>query len=359
MDLPQFQSGFATAWADVKQFLVGVRFARPAFIWLSLLPIAFAVLGYFAAKRKRKQIAEFGRPAAVAGLATRYVRSGRLARFLLGLAWTALVLGIAGPRWGKTTTDGVAVGRDLVVVIDLSRSMLATDLTTTDARWQSAVNAVRGLIEYARTRGGHRIGIVVFAARPKVWVPLTTDYNHLETKLDDLDAARPPNDIRPADDAVKSGTRIGAALKLAVETHDRRFTGAQDILLLTDADDPESDREWATGVTAARSTGIPVHVVGIGDPHLKFQLDIKTRDDPIFTQLEQDVAKAIATEGRGQYLAAHRDPAQLNEFFRTKIEPFPSRSLPDDEPTTQLLDRSVWFFLAAAVLLALGWLRER
>ena len=359
MDLPQFQSGLTSIWADVKLFLAGVRFVRPGLLWLSLLPILFSLLGYFASRRKRKLIAEYGRPAAVAGLATHRVRSTRLSQFLLGLAGAALVLGVAGPRWGKTTVEGVAVGRDVVIVLDFSRSMLATDLKNTDARWQAAVNAVRDLITDARSRGGHRIGIVVFAARPKVWVPLTTDYNHLETRLDDLDANRPPNDIRPIDDAVKSGTRIGAALKLAVETHDPRFPGSQDVILLTDGDDPEPDREWASGVTAARSAGIPVHVIGIGNPATEFPLAIPSRGEvEVKTKLREDVVEAIASEGRGQYLPARTDPPALSEFFRTQVEPFPSRTIVGD-PTTQFIDRSHWFYFAAALLFALGWWRGR
>lgn len=359
MDLSHLQSGLAAAWADVTQFAAAVRFARPPLLWLSLLPVALAVVGVYAARRKRAQLAAFGRPAAVAGLLTRRLTTGRLAAFLLGLAWTALLLGVAGPRWGKSAGGGVAVGRDVMVVIDFSRSMWATDLRTPDARWQAAVAGVKDLIATARTRGGHRVGVVVFAARPVVWVPPTTDYDHLDAKLDDLDAARPPNDVRPLDDAVKSGTRIGAALKLAVDAHDPRFAGAQDIVLLTDGDDPEPDREWAAGVTAARAAGVPVHVVGVGDPADEFPLVIKARgDDLVLTRLHEEVTTAIATEGRGEYLPARTGAVLLGEFFRAKIESAPPRLI-DDDPTTRLADRSGWFFAAAAALLALGWLRER
>jgi Ca-activated chloride channel family protein len=357
MNLSHLQSGLVGVWEDAQQFLTGVRFERPGWLWLSLLPIGLAILGYFAARKKRKQIAEFGRPAAIAGLLTRRLSPNRLARFLIGLAWTFLLLGVAGPRWGTGTGDGVAVGRDVVIVLDFSRSMLATDLTTTDARWKSAVNGIHDLIDTVRTRGGHRLGIVVFAARPKVWVPLTTDFNHLQSRLDDLDANQPPNDIRPIDDAVKSGTRIGAALRLAVDLHDPQFYGSQDIILLTDADDPERDREWALGVTRARTADIPIHVVGIGDPDDWFPLKLPQRDDEL-TQLREEDARQIATEGRGVYLPARKGPVQLGEFFRTRIEPFPSRQLADD-PTMQRIDRSVGFFLAAAILLVLGWLCER
>lgn len=359
MDLPQFQSGLGTVWADLREFLAGVRFARSGLLWLSLLPILVAVLGVIAEWRKRKAVAAFGRPAAVAGLHTMRPSRQWLARFLLGLGWTALVLAVAGPKWGKGADSGTAVGRDMIVVIDLSRSMQATDLSRPGTRWQAAIQAVRDLIDACRHKGGHRIGIVAFAARPVLFVPLTTDYTHLELKLLDLDGERPPHDVRPVDDSVKSGTRIGAALKLAVASHDFRFTGAQDIILFTDADDPEPDEEWANGVTAARNAAIPVHVIGIGDPVNTHLLFLKARGEEVIeTRLVEDVAKAIAAEGRGAYLPARRDPPDMATFFRTKIEPLPPRQL-DDDPTTQLQDHSVWFYLAAAVLLGLGWVREK
>lgn len=359
MDLPQFQSGLGTVWADLREFLAGVRFARPGLLWLSVLPIAVAVLAFISEWRKRKAIAAFGRPAAVAGLHTNRPTRQWFARFLLGLGWTAVVLAVAGPRWGKGADDGTAVGRDMIVVIDLSRSMLATDLGKPGTRWQAAVKAVDDLIEACRTRGGHRIGVVVFAARPMLFVPLTTDYTHVKQRLRELDGEHPPHDVRPLDDSVRSGTRIGAALKLAVASHDPRFTGAQDVLLFTDADDPEPDEEWSAGVTAARNAAIPVHVVGIGDPVNKHQLFLKARGEEVVgTRLMEEVAKEIASEGRGEYLPAYRDPPDMGTFFRAKIDPLPARQL-DDDPTTQLRDHSVWFYLAAAVLLGLGWVREK
>lgn len=361
MDLPQFQSGLGTVWADLREFLAGVRFARPGLLWLSVLPVLVAVLAFVSEWRKRKAVAAFGRPAAVAGLHT--VRPTRqwLARFLLGLGWTAAVLAVAGPKWGKGADDGTAVGRDVIVVIDLSRSMQATDLSKAGTRWQAAVQAAADLIDACRNKGGHRLGVVVFAARPVLFVPLTTDHSHVRQKLRELDGERPPHAVRPLDDSIPSGTRIGSALKLAVASHDPRFVGAQDVILFTDADDPEPDSEWANGVTAARNAGVPVHVVGIGNPDAKnpFTLHLKARGEEVVdTWLREGVAEEIAAEGRGEYLPARRDPPDMAAFFRTRIEPLPPRQL-DDDPTTQLQDRSVWFYLAAAVLLLVGWVRER
>lgn len=366
MDPPHIQSGLGTLWADVCQFLAGVRFARPGLLWLSLLSLIVAVLGVVAERRRKRAVAALGRPAAVAGLLT--VRPGRhwlgrlLVRlFLLGFGWAALVTAVAGPKWGKGTDDGTAVGRDVILVIDLSRSMQASDLSTSAPRWKAAVDAAHDLIATCRTQGGHRIGVVVFAARPVLFVPLTTDYTHLELKLLELDGERPPHEVRPLDDSIPSGTRIGAALRLAVKSHDPRFTGAQDIILFTDADDPGADGEWTGGVTAARNASIPVHVVGIGNPDADnpFTLHLKARGEEVVdTWLREGVAREIATEGRGVYLPARRDRPNMGDFFLTRIQPLPPRAL-DDDPTSQLQDRSVWFYLAAVLLLAAGWFFER
>lgn len=361
MTFPDPPPALTAAWADLRQFVAAVRLDRPGLLWLGLIPAALAVIGFLTAGKQRGALAALGRPAAVSGLLTGPRRSGRLGRVALFLAWTLLVLGAAGPRWGKGPEDGVAVGRDIVLVLDLSRSMLADDTAGGQARWHSAVRGAIDLLNGLRGRGGHRVGLVVFAARPKLVVPITTDLDHLAAKLLDLDAATPPPDIRPEDDS-PSGTRIGAALAAAADVHDPRFPGAQDIILFSDGDDPADDREWAAGVSAARRAGIPVHVVGVGDPVRGSPIRINGRPlaapEPVETRLREDVLQAIAAEGRGAYLAARREPPRLADFFRAVIEPAPGRELTDDA-LPRPRDRSVWFLGGGLALLLVGWWRER
>jgi Ca-activated chloride channel family protein len=370
MDLPTFQSGLHAAWADARQFLAAVRFARPGLLWLSLVPVAVSLVAWLAARRQRGRLLALGRPGAVAGLNTMPRRTNRLAGFALVLGWWALVLGLAGPRWGKGEGEGVAVGRDVVVVLDLSRSMWAADMSSPAApeRWEAAVAGAADLTDALQQGGGHRVALVVFAARPRVVVPLTTDFDHVRHKLAELNGRSPPAEVRPADDAAASGTRIGAALAAAVEAHDPRFPGYQDVILVTDADDPADDREWQAGVTAARKAGIPVHVAGVGSPDrdsLIFRGDaplevLNPAGVPVEvqTRLREGVAQAIAGEARGAYLPAHQEVPRLGEFFRTRIEPHPTREVSDDL-LPQPRDRSAWFLAAAAGLLLFAWLRER
>src|SRR5262245_3107668 len=121
-------SGLAGLAADVREFVAAVRFARPEALWLVLLLPALGLVNRWAAKRRRLAVARIGRPAAVAGQLTHPVPRRRWLGLAYPLAWIALVLGLAGPRWGKSDETGVAVGRDIVVVADLSRSMQADDM---------------------------------------------------------------------------------------------------------------------------------------------------------------------------------------------------------------------------------------
>ncbi len=352
MDFSGWPSGLGGAWSDLRAFLEAIRFVRPGLLWFTFVPLLLLLLDWWASARNRVVAERLGRVNAIRNLATATPRRISLKRFCFGLAWTSLMIGVAGPRWGQADDGGVAVGRDVIVVIDLSRSMEATDLRTPEPRWKRACEEARDLIEAAARRGGgHRVGIIIFAARPKVLVPLTTDYDHLILMLDELDGHVQPVDIRPADEFAKSGTRIGAALTLAVQTHDDRFPGKQDIILLSDGDDPATDREWADGITPARSAGIPIHVVGIGDV-AESPVMLKRRGgegELISTRLVELPLKTIALESRGQYMTG-----SVGDFFEKQLAPLPSRELTDD-PTTALRNRSTVFWLIGMIFLMLAW----
>ena len=283
---------------------------------------------------------------------------------VLASGWLSLIVALAGPRWGIDPESGVAVGRDIVLVLDFSRSMLAEDIADRAAttRWQAEVAAAKALVSACRRQGGERLALVVFAARPLVVAPLTTDYDHLLLRLDALDARRPPAEIGVARDDAASGTRIGAALLTAVNQHDDRFTGYQDIVLFTDADDPAQDGEWKLGVTAARTAGIPVHVVGLGDPSRdSFVLvDGEPLEGPagqVQTRLHETIVEAIAAEGRGVTVPAQTSIPMLDNFYRM-LRNTALREV-SDEHRPQPQNRSGWFTASAALMLGLAWCGPR
>ena len=352
--------------SSLTEWLSRVSFARPAVLWLLLLLPVVALVAWLSGRARRRALGRFGGLALPSEPALPR-RGRRLARPLFTVGLALLVLGSAGPRWGLTEEAGSAVGRDLVVVLDLSRSMLAPDMEP-DAdgavtRWEVARNALRGLADEVQRRGGHRLALVVFAAKPVVLSPLTTDYDHFRAKLAEIDARFPPPEAGPQDDPVPSGTRIGAAVERAVQAHDPRFPGYQDVLMISDGDDPLGDEEWRRAVGAARRAEVPVHTAGVGDPDEAATVPLGPDEllefggVPVRTRLVEEPLREIARQTRGLYLPARRRPPDLAGFFRTRIEPRPSRELPDDA-LPRPRDRSAWFLGPALVFLVMSWWLE-
>jgi hypothetical protein len=115
------------------------------------------------------------------------------------------------------------------------------------------------------------------------------------------------------------------------------------------------------GIRAAQEAKIPVHVVGVGDPQSPTGFGYKRLDGEEEsvppTKLEEAPLKEIARQTHGEYLPAHREKPDLAGFFETRIEPHPSRELPDDA-LPQPHDRAVWFLIPAIVLFLLAWYIE-
>jgi Ca-activated chloride channel family protein len=245
-----------------------------------------------------------------------------------------------------------------MIVLDISRSMQAEDMADPHqrTRWQAARQAALDLLDTVQQRGGHRIGIVLFAARPMLLAPLTSDYDFLRTLLLELDGEHPPVEVRPGPQDTVSGTRIGRALVAAVQAHDQRYPGYQDILLLSDGDDPGGDDEWREGIAPARAVRIPVHTVGLGDPQSPATLVLG--DAFVQTRLNESVLRTIAEETGGYYVSAQRQLPHLGDFFRQYIEPLPSRMV-TDEGLPVLPERYRWCLLPALLLCCLFWLRAR
>jgi Ca-activated chloride channel family protein len=270
-----------------------------------------------------------------------------------------LVLGIAGPQWGRrpVRAEELAPGRDLVVVLDLSRSMLAEQ----PSRQERALAALVDLADALQARGGHRIALVVFAAHARLVFPLTTDYDHFRDALTHQNADNLPRALRPqAGDLAASGTRIGEALRTAVMAHDPANKGVQDILLVSDGDDPAGDEEWSAGVDMARAQGIPVYTVGIGDPVTPSTIPsgkgpLLHNGKPVTTRLEEQPLEEIARRTHGHYLPAHTNAVPLGKWWRSTIASGAGRQ-PADAPEALPLQkpRYAWFFAGALGCFAVG-----
>jgi len=300
--------------------------------------------------RSRRMLARVGSPLALIGLLPGKPRFRWLTGFATTTAFSLLLTGAAAPHWGRDEHPEVVSGRDIVVLLDMSNSMRATDAPPN--RFDRARQAVLELVDFVRQRGGHRLALVVFAAEAQIICPLTHDYDHVRTKVQELDMDQLPQALRLTPGA-KSGTRIGAGLRIALAAHDPAFRGFQDVILLSDGDDPVDDGDWQSGLKAVRETETPVSTVGIGDPNHDSELVVTEKKAR--TRLRERPLSEIARQSGGHYLAVQLDSPRLVDFFRLRIEA-KGGTTPDGETLPLPRPRQAWFYVGALALFAVGWL---
>jgi Ca-activated chloride channel family protein len=357
-------------------------FAQPQALWLLLALPGLSLLAFFARRRRRRILMRFGRLPALAALTERRAAWRRLR----GLCWligiTALIVGIAGVQWGREPEPTTAPGRDLVVVLDVSRSMLANDVAPAASRQELAKQGLLQLAATLQRRGGNRVALVAFAAHAEVICPLTHDYDHFREKLLELNAAQLPNELRPGKKKVgnetiepASGTRIGAGLRAAVQdAHDTTAArrGFQDILLISDGDDPlqgrehakgTPGREWELAATLARDAGIPIYTVGVGTvaggriPYRDYYLT-DAAGKVVESKFSEKPLRYVAEQTRGKFLGAFGETPPLGELFRASIEPGPKQEVTDDA-LPLYRQRYPWFFGTALFFLAVEMILGR
>ncbi len=321
---------------------------------LALLP-ALGLLLLWDRWRRRSALSLLGSPASLQAL----VNAPRGRRFWRGLFLTlgllCLVLGTAGPQWGRDFTQSAASGRDLVVVLDCSRSMFAE----TPSRLERAKTALLDLSQAIEKRGGARLALVVFAGRARLACPLTHDYDHFRESVEAVETDASDPELEPGPDGV-SGTRIGAALQEALLARDDRpeSRGVQDILLLSDGDDPAHDGEWREGAAECRSQGVPVYAVGLGDPNVASVVRIdgqalKYKGAEVRTRLEEAPLRQIAETTRGMYVPAQTRTLPLGQVYLDATAGQALRQEDEDRLPVYRQHYS-WFLAAAFVLLSLA-----
>ncbi len=287
-----------------------------ALVALALVPL-LAVFLVRAARSRQQALSEFVAAALLPTVVPEIDPRRRLIRagLLLG-AVLCLALALAGPKWGFRWQEVRRQGVDLVIAIDTSRSMLATDLKPN--RLTRAKLAVRDLV--ARLQGD-RIGLVAFAGTAFLQCPLTHDYGAFVESLASVDVGLIP----------KGRTALGAAIEAAVGAFEGSEGKHQAILLITDGEDNEGGVEEAAKKASER--GIRVFTVGIGTPDgelipLETGGYVKDRSGQVVkSRLGEATLQQIATTTNGVYLATTGGGLDLAALHREHIDSLEKREL--------------------------------
>jgi Ca-activated chloride channel family protein len=272
---------------------------------------------------------------------------------LMGLG--CLVVALAGPFAGDMEMSRQFAGRDLMIALDLSRSMNAEQ----PSRLERALRVLRTIADdRRRLPAGTRVGLVVFAAEPMLVFPFTRDFDHLRAKLDEFVAGDRPVEVRGTAETFVSGTRLGAALSLALESIPQATPGRAEILVVSDGDDPEADDEWKLGLNAARTRGVAVSTVAVGNPDaaatIPYRDDVLRHDGKIVTSaVDRTRLAEIAEQTGGTAYTVDRGDLPLAALIARKWErsPLPAE-LTDAEIASRRVLRWPWVLVALVILLA-------
>jgi Ca-activated chloride channel homolog len=261
---------------------------------------------------------------------------------------------IAGPRLGPVESVETAKPRDVMLVVDLSRSMLAEQ----PSRLEKASRALGSLADALEKSGAARVGMVVFASKAELAFPLTGDAGHLRHIAQRLADVPPPS--VEGDAALVSGTRIGEALRLAVSAV-AGHPGAE-IVLLSDGDDPADDEEWQTGIAAARAAGIPVHTVTVGEPGLGATIpwkgDVLRYEDRIVrSRIRPELLESIARRTGGLALTAAKGTLPLGKILHDHWREHPLAGIGEARPMTLRTPLRAPFLFAALLAWLGTWVR--
>jgi len=323
-------------------------FAQPrwfvTFWGVALLVLLLVLL----AKRTRRRIDRYIDPSLQSAvLGRRLSWPSALRSTMLVLAISAVVVALARPQSDPREVEVETKGRDVVFLLDVSRSMLARDVAPN--RLERAKLWINDLVDELH---GDRVGLVAFAGSSAVVSPLTTDKLFFKLALEELDTSAVP----------RGGTNIGDAIRRTMNMvftgDDRAEFAHRDIILITDGEDQESLPVQAA--QAAGEKGVRIIALGIGsrdgslvpaDPNNPRGSNQQVRSSLQSASLTQITA---ATTG-GVYLEVGTGTIDLATVYRDLIASAEQRTI-ETARTTQYQERFVVLLWIAFGLLCLEML---
>lgn len=323
-----------------------MTFAEPRFLLaLCLLPLMGLFL-LWVRRWRQTALARLGDSSLVSRLSASVNWNGRSRRTVLWfLALTFLIIALARPQWGSEVQVVQQEGVQIMVVLDVSSSMLAQDLQP-----NRLIRAKQTISELMDRLNGDEIGLVLFSGASFIQFPLTSDYG---TARSFLDAAQPGIISRP-------GTVLGEAIHTAMGGFDPQRASQKVILVLTDGESHDDDPVAAAQEVAAK--GVVIYAVGFGssdgepipeyDANGQFSGYKKDQSGQVvLSRLDETTLQQLVQEGHGRYFRATASGAELDALM-TELDNLQKAQL---ESRFQALPVERFQIFLALAVLALLW----
>ena len=281
----------------------------------------------------------------VGSIAPAAVFKRKIAKMItLTAAISLLVFSLARPQWGFEWKESKFKGLDILITMDVSKSMLATDVKPN--RLERSKFAVKDLV---KKLNGDRIGLIAFAGTAFLQCPLTIDYNGFLLTLDDLGVNTIP----------RGGTNIGSAIREAIGVLKGQNKKYKTLIIITDGDDLEGDPMKAA--KEASDEGIKIYCVGVGTFEGALIPAVDERGsrgwiadksgNVVKTTLNEELLKNIAISTGGSYVRATQSDFGLVLLYDKSISKLEKKDI-EGKASKQYQER-FQYFLGLAVLLLL------
>jgi len=318
------------------------RFAHPEYLYLLFAAIPFVLLFVWFLFWRRKSIRKFGNNALVLQLIPDFSRGKpALKFFLLLFAYCFIVLGFANPQIGTKTEKVKRQGIDVFIALDVSNSMLSEDVKP--SRLDRAKNFISNFIDELTD---DRLGMIVFAGKAYLQMPLTTDYSAARMYLGTINTGMVPT----------QGTDIAEAIQLADDNFMKGDTTHKALIIITDGEDNEGGVDDA--VAEAVKHGMKIFTIGVGSENgspIPMGNDFKRDEDGniVLSKLNTDMLKDIANKGDGKSFLLGSGNEEVNAILKD-LKGISTKQL-DETIFTDFDDQFQWCLAAAAILLLIEW----
>ena len=314
-----------------------IHFAQAQYLLLLLLIPFFFLIQAIALRLRRRRIRKFGDETLVNRLMPSYAKGKVWVRLILfSLGFFFFVIGLSRPQIGAKLKEHETKGAEIMIVLDVSNSMLAEDYSPN--RLERAKLAIARLVDKLRE---DRIGLIVFAGNSFVQLPITTDYVSAKMFLNSISTESVP----------VQGTAIGDAINTAMRSFSAQSEKSRAIVVITDGENHEDDPVAAAEQAAAM--GVRVFTIGVGSPEGKpIPMDGELLKDKngeiVVTRLDESVLQDVARAGNGVYVRAGNTEFGLNPVIDDirKMEDEKYNSIVFEE-----YDEQFMYFLAFAFVL--------
>ncbi|RLD11869.1 MAG: hypothetical protein DRI44_02480 [Chlamydiae bacterium] len=231
---------------------------------------------------------------------------------LLVLTLLFIVFALIQPKWGYHWEKIQRRGIDIIVAVDVSRSMLAGDIKP-----NRLDRAKREILDLIQMMNGDRIGLIAFAGTAFVQCPLTLDYGACRMFIDELSPTLIP----------RGGTHIGEAIRKAVTSFEVDKKNNRALIIITDGEDHDSNAIEAAKLAAEK--GIKIYCIGIGTPsgspiriNGKGGKKVYLKDSKgqlVLSKLDENTLKRIALITGGAYIPASASGIELDKIYKERI----------------------------------------